>query len=89
MSKQRAAWRQVFLGYPCPRCGAGKGEDCRSDSGKRQQMVHASRTHTADRCPRCGQHVGIDGEPGTYCQRCALLRQLEIERVTKHLRVDP
>jgi DNA-directed RNA polymerase subunit RPC12/RpoP len=87
MGKQRAAWRAVFLGYECPRCGAKPNEDCRSEGGKRQTMVHAARTRTADRCPRCGVHVGIDGEPGTYCQRCALLRALEIERVTKHRRV--
>jgi ribosomal protein S27AE len=78
----------VFLSYPCPECGAAPGEDCTTVSGRRAGLPHAERTRHADRCPRCGVIVGAE-EPGQLCERCALVRSLEIERATHWRRRDP
>lgn len=86
MSRTRAAWRIVFLTYPCPTCGAAPTEDCLTASGKIYNDVHAERTRHAQRCPRCGTLIAADDEPGSYCAKCSLLRQLEIERATYHRR---
>lgn len=87
MTHVRAAWRAVYLTYPCPSCGADPGADCTTSSGKRADVVHAGRTQHSARCPRCSDVLAADDEPGALCQRCRLLRSLEIERVTKHRRV--
>lgn len=82
----RAAWRLVFLTYPCPYCDAEPGRPCTSKSGRPYADVHAARTEHGNRCPRCGTVYVADEEPGTLCARCMLLRRLEIERVTTHER---
>ena len=81
-------WLAVFLSYPCPRCGAKPGEDCRTASRKRAPLPHAERTRNADRCPRCGVITAHHEDPGALCPRCALVRSLEVERATKFRRTD-
>jgi hypothetical protein len=83
---RRASWRLVFLTYPCPHCDAKAGEPCTTASGRRSDDVHGARTQHGNRCPRCGTVYAQDEEPGTLCARCALLRRLEVERVTIHKR---
>lgn len=75
-------WRDVIHSYPCDVCGARAGEACRSRSGNRKREPHASRGRAADRCPRCGDRLSNQAEPGDICERCRLIRHLEIERAT-------
>lgn len=82
----RASWRLVFLTYPCPTCGAEPGHDCQTASGHSYTDVHAARTRNGNRCPRCGQLVAYEDDPGSLCAKCQLLRSLEIERATLHRR---
>ena len=83
MTTPRASWRLVFLTYPCDFCGALPGQPCVTKTGNVYPDVHAIRTQRKARCPRCGTVLAKDEEPGTLCLRCALLRRLEVERVTK------
>jgi len=89
MTNQRATWRVVFESYPCPTCGVPAGASCRTTGGRVSNIPHAERTRLADRCPRCGVIVSRDYNPGALCDRCALVRSLEVERATTHKRVDP
>jgi len=88
VTHEKAAWRAVFESYPCPTCGVPKGASCRTTSGRVADIPHAERTRLANRCPRCGVIVSGD-DPGALCDRCALVRSLEVERATTHKRVDP
>lgn len=83
----RAPWHVIFLSYPCPMCGAHPGEECVT-SGGNWAFPHADRTRLANRCPRCGVVVSAE-EPGQLCDRCALVRALEVERATRWERLDP
>lgn len=85
---RKTLWRLVFLSYPCPTCGAAPGEVCLTTKGKPYYECHAERTRHANRCPRCGMITGAD-DPGALCERCALVRSLEIERSTTWKRQDP
>lgn len=82
----RASWHLAFLAYPCPTCKAEPGEDCITTGG-RWAFPHSARTRQANRCPRCGEVVA--GDPGALCDRCALVRSLEVERATRWVRRDP
>lgn len=82
-------WQSVFLTYPCPTCGAGPGDPCRTARGNVAEVPHAGRTRNADRCPKCGGITNADTEPGGLCPRCALVRSLEVERSTTWKRQDP
>lgn len=82
MTRAKATWQLVFLSYPCPTCGAAPGRECWTASGRKSSMPHAERTRHAQRCPRCGAHVSAELDPGKLCDRCALVRSLEIERAT-------
>ena len=86
---EKAPWRVVFESYPCPTCGVPSGVSCRTVTGHVAGIPHAERTRLADRCPRCGAIVGNQADPGGLCARCALVRSLEVERATKHRRMDP
>lgn len=86
MPRTRASWRIVFLTYPCPTCGAAPTYDCVTANGKPYTDIHVERTRNANRCPRCGSLIAADDEPGAYCPKCQLLRQLEVERATLHKR---
>ncbi len=86
MTNERAAWRAVYLTYPCEACGAKAGEDCTTVSGKPASYQHAARAARGARCPRCHQLIEHDIEPGSYCAKCQLLRALEVERATKYRR---
>jgi ribosomal protein S27AE len=83
---RRAAWRLIFITYPCPTCGAQPGEECRTETGHIYKQTHAARTRNGDRCPRCGTILMAHEQPGTLCARCQLLRRLETERATTHKR---
>jgi hypothetical protein len=85
--ERRAGWHVVFLSYPCPSCGAKPGEECITTGG-RWAFPHADRTRQANRCPSCGAVVGAEN-PGALCDRCALVRALEVERATRYVRRDP
>lgn len=89
MTNQRAVWRVVFESYPCPTCGVPAGASCRTTSGRIAGLPHAARTAMANRCPRCGVIVGRENDPGGLCDRCALVRALEVERATKWKRRHP
>lgn len=85
MTRQKSRWRLVFMSYPCPTCGAGPGEPCRTTTGHIYAECHVDRTRHADRCPRCGVLVSAEA-PGELCDRCAQVRALEVERATYHRR---
>ena len=89
MPKPRATWRAVFMAYQCPTCGAGRGEDCTTKTGKPAGLPHAARIPDQGRCPQCGAIVGDPSEPDKLCPRHALVRSLEIERSTTWVRQDP
>jgi DNA-directed RNA polymerase subunit RPC12/RpoP len=82
-----APWWWVYLTYPCPKCGAPVGEVCQTPRGAAAQMPHAARTRYADRCPKCW--TTVDAGAGPLCNRCALVRALEVERSTTWKRQDP
>jgi hypothetical protein len=52
-------------------------------------MPHAGRTREGPRCPRCGVLQDWEVEVGGLCRHCALIRSLEVERATKHIRQMP
>lgn len=84
MHPRKAAWRLVFLTYPCPTCGAAPGEKCVTSGGKpAREYTHAARGQQGTRCHNCRALLGYDAEPGDLCGRCSLVRSLEIERATK------
>ena len=89
MTNEKAPWRVVFESYPCPACGVPAGTSCRTRTGHVADIPHADRTRLADRCPVCGVIVARDNDPAGLCDRCALVRALEVERATTHKRVDP
>lgn len=78
-------WHLILRSYPCESCGAGPGQQCVTESG-RPTMEHAARQHLVGRCPRCATWMDADHAIGTLCDRCKLLRSLEIERHTTHRR---
>jgi hypothetical protein len=79
-------WRQVYLTYPCPTCGVKKGYPCLTTGGRRRYECHAARAENADRCPECATRLPADAEPGDLCERCRLVRALEVERSTVYRR---
>lgn len=90
MATGRAPWRLMYLSYPCPTCGVGPGEDCRTTGGRtKRDGVHADRARRGNRCPRCGTLTDADNLPGQLCARCELVRALEVERATRYERRDP
>lgn len=89
MTRGKAQWRLVFLSYPCPTCNAAPGEVCITTGGYPYAECHVERTRHAARCAHCGTHISAESDPGALCDRCALVRALEIERATYHKRRDP
>lgn len=84
MSAPLSRWRIIVRSYPCETCGAGPGDPCLSPSGKRA-LEHVARANLVNHCPKCGTWVDAD-EPGIYCPRCQLLRDLNTERASHHKR---
>jgi len=82
-------WRVVIESYPCPRCGAGPGKACRTAKGATTYIPHAARERVIDRCPLCGARIPAGALPGDLCERCALVRSLEVERATHYRRREP
>ena len=80
-----STWRIILRSYACDTCGAGPGEPCMTPSGH-QTAEHVSRYDQLNRCPRCGAMLAADAPPGTYCDRCQLLRDLNTERAHYHRR---
>jgi len=89
VTHEKAAWRMVFESYPCPTCGVPARTSCRTVSGRIADVPHAERTRMADRCPICGSIVANEANPAGLCPRCTLVRSLEVERSTTHVRLDP
>lgn len=89
MTREKAPWQLVFMSYPCPTCGAGPGERCTTTGGQAAGTPHADRTRHAQRCPKCGVIVSAELDPGRLCDRCALVRSLEVERATTWKRRHP
>lgn len=79
-------WRAIQQSFPCKECGAPPGEPCRTKNGHLKYECHAIRWEGADRCHKCGDRLAADQEPGELCERCKLIRHLEIERATKYQR---
>lgn len=83
------SWRHVVEKYPCGKCGAAIGERCRTINGNGLSVPHADRwNQDSQRCPKCGDRVSDGAEIGALCDRCRLIRRLEIERVTHYQRRD-
>lgn len=78
-------WRTVIESFPCPKCNAKAGEPCRTQKGAKTSP-HAMRGTGADRCPKCNERLPSDAEPWELCDRCRLIRHLEIERATTYRR---
>jgi len=84
MPHTMATWRIILRSYPCDTCAAGPGEPCLTTTGHVTQE-HAARAQLVHHCPRCGTWVDAD-VPGSLCDRCRLLRDLNTERATTHKR---
>lgn len=82
----KAAWRLIRMSYPCPVCGAGPGDPCMTTAGNVYTECHAERSRQATRCAKCRAILSAEAEPGDLCDRCALVRSLEVERATYHRR---
>lgn len=92
MPHRRAAWRTIFLTYPCPTCGVPAGHPCtttNTNGTTARDYVHADRGRTGDRCATCHALLPHGATPADLCARCAQVRALEVERATKHIRRDP
>ena len=85
MAPREPMWRAAYLAYGCSTCNALPGEPCVTRAGK-PTGFHVNRMRLGERCPVCGVMVGIVDEPGTLCDRCALVRALEVERATTYRR---
>jgi hypothetical protein len=81
-----AAWRVLFQTYPCPTCGADVGEECTTRGGNPAWVAHAARARHGARCPVCATLLPAEADPASLCDRCALVRSLEVERATRHHR---
>lgn len=79
--RDRSPWRIAMESLPCSYCGALPEESCRAPSGK-SVPPHAARFYATPRCPVCHEMVP-DGHPGALCERCALVRALELERMRR------
>lgn len=88
MTRPVAPWKRVLYSYPCPECEAEPGNPCVTASGKPAPMPHAARGDEGMRCATCGVRLP-EGDMGPLCPHHQLLRNLEAERATKHLRRDP
>jgi hypothetical protein len=86
MPRKKADWTVVRMSYPCLVCNAPPGEPCLTATGNRKNELHAERGREAQRCPKCGDRIAADAEPVTLCDRCRLVRRLEIERASYHVR---
>lgn len=89
MTNRPGPWHLVLRSYPCEHCGAGPGEPCVTESGRKVALEHSARQQLTGRCPRCSAMLDADHPPGTLCRHCALVRSLEVERHTHHRRRDP
>jgi hypothetical protein len=78
----RQYWRIVMESFPCKECNAAPGEPCYTKSGNQKTECHAVRWADAERCHKCGERLPADYDPGELCDRCKLIRRLEIERAT-------
>lgn len=78
-------WRRILLGHPCPACNAKPGEKCRNlKTGAPVREFHAARANMPNRCRICGARLPADDpEPGGLCERCLLVRSLELERMRR------
>jgi len=88
MTRGKSLWRLVVMSYPCPTCDAAPGMPCMTSTGNPKWEHHAARALDLERCPKCGAWVGANEDPGALCNRCALVRALEIERATTWQRRD-
>lgn len=75
-------WRAILRSYPCDKCGAGPGEPCHTETGNPTDE-HSDRAMRVAHCPKCGERVGAESEPGTLCERCQFLREMNTERARK------
>lgn len=81
MPSETVRWRQILMSYPCPDCDAAPGQPCITTGGRQAiDYVHAARSRDAMRCPKCGQRLTAEAEAGDLCDKCQLMRGLEVER---------
>ena len=87
MTNERTAWRRSIESWPCQTCGASPGESCVTGSGRPTNLPHAARLRSTNRCQMCLALLPNEWED-TICERCQLVRALEVERAS-HYRRDP
>lgn len=86
MATEKAPWHLTILSYPCPDCGAGPGQNCVTANGNPKTEEHVARARNGARCPKCNTRLGADSLPDDLCDKCALLRSLNVERATVYRR---
>jgi hypothetical protein len=79
-------WRAIMETYDCPTCNAKAGHHCTTTGGKVRYECHVARALDADRCPKCGSRLAALAVPGDLCDRCQMVRNLEIERASVWVR---
>lgn len=89
MVTPRDPWRVLIETYPCPSCYAEPREACTTYAGGNTTTPHIARIRQIDRCPTCLARMPAGTEPGDVCERCLVVRALEVERMTHHRRLDP
>lgn len=76
-----------WLEYPCPTCDAEPGEPCITTGGRPATRPHIGRRAMGRWCLICEEPLPEDEQGSHLCARCRLVRALEVERATKHIRV--
>jgi hypothetical protein len=83
-------WLAAVLSYPCPKCGAAPHDPCTTKTGTRASTPHAARGQERRRCRLCQVLLPQDQDlEDVLCGRCAMIRALELERITTHKRTEP
>lgn len=87
MTRGKGWWLAAIESYPCPTCGAGPGDPCLTYTGNEKNEPHVDRGRVGDRCTQCGSRIHANSD-GPLCDRCELVRSLEVERSTRWIRKD-
>jgi hypothetical protein len=79
-------WLAAVMSYPCPTCEAEPNHPCITRNGTTASPPHIARGHQRPRCVVCQVLLPQGDMEGMLCDRCALVRSLELERMTRHQR---